>query len=103
MPCSWTDCGACLADAAGLLECPDLDSQCASECRQLCGKVDMASKGQSCGDLSHDEGQCVRSFVSKEGVSMPCKWTECSCYADGEALLECASLDSVCPSSLLTA
>lgn len=101
MPCSWTACGECFADGAAALHCPDLDSQCANECQQLCGKIDLSISGQTCGDFSHDEKQCVRSYFSKAGKRMPCKWTDCACYADGETLLDCASLDGVCPSAFL--
>lgn len=99
VPCSWTACGECFADGSAVMDCPDLGSLCASGCRQLCGKVDMGLTGQSCGDLS--QSQCAHSFYSTEGVSMPCKWSGCSCYADGETMLECSTLDGLCPASLV--
>lgn len=34
---------------------------------------------------------------------MPCKWTECSCYPDGEDLLQCDAdqLNDICATPLL--
>jgi len=101
VPCSWTSCGECFADADVLLDCPHLDSQCTSSCRQFCGKSDLASTGGTCGDFSHDQDACERSFFSTKGRSMPCKWTDCMCYADAETMLECAGLGDLCPTSLL--
>lgn len=97
VPCTWTTCGKCFGDGDGLLECPDLDKRCSGSCLQLCGRVDLMSTGQTCVDLSNDQHQCERSFFSKAGRSMPCKWSGCTCYADGETLLECPALASLCP------
>jgi len=101
MPCSWTGCGECFANGAGLLDCPDLTSVCASGCQQLCGKEDLALTSKTCNDYSHDQGQCERSYFSRAGRSMPCKWTACRCYADGETLLQCPDSTSNCGTSLL--
>lgn len=104
MPCSWTGCSEspeCFADGAGLLDCPSMDSICQVGCSQLCGKSDLTALGKTCGDLSVDEAHCKRSFFTKKGKRMPCKWSPCKCYADGETLLKCDNLGDICPPSLL--
>merc|ERR1712003_569338 len=81
--------------------CPDLGTLCASGCHRLCGKVDLALTDQTCDDLSGDEVQCSRSYFTKLGKKMPCKWTECRCYPDGEELLQCDvdQLNDICATS----
>merc|ERR1712129_83549 len=97
MPCSWTPCGECFPNEAGLLACPELAAQCASPCLQLCDKLDLTTTSQTCGDL--DQSRCERSFNTKLGMRTPCKWTGCGCFADGEALVECDM--SQCATALL--
>merc|ERR1719336_2898829 len=104
MPCTWTFCGEspeCFADGTGLLDCPNLGSLCASECALLCGRTDLSVTGNTCGDFSNDESQCRKSYITKLGKRMPCRWTACRCYADGETQLDCDNIDALCPTSLL--
>merc|ERR1712060_740813 len=62
---------------------------------------DLALMDQTCGDLSGDQAQCTNSYFTKLGRRMPCKWTECRCYPDGEDLLQCDvdQLNDICATS----
>merc|ERR1740123_187879 len=45
-----------------------------------------------------DASLCTRSYFTKLGRRMPCRWTDCRCYPDGEDLLQCDvdQLNDIC-------
>lgn len=95
MPCTWSGCG-CNAEGASMSTCPGLQEGCASDCLQLCGKTELSALGLTCGNYSHDADLCTQKYFNTDGVSISCKWLECSCVADGEFLLQCPLLSEDC-------
>mmetsp|Transcript_98091 Transcript_98091/g.286090 ORF Transcript_98091/g.286090 Transcript_98091/m.286090 type:complete len:119 (+) Transcript_98091:3-359(+) len=41
---------------------------------------------------------CTKSFIRKGAFAVPCAWTACGCFADGEHVLECPNFPSDCAS-----
>jgi len=76
-------------------EAPPTEAPPAGGCAQLCGRRNLTQSG-GCGKVSSDEAACREGYIVKGDAAMPCAWTACGCFADGEQLQECPALDTLC-------
>jgi len=67
-------------------------------CASLCVRQNWTQSG-GCGS-STDEASCSEGYIVKGEIAVPCAWTGCGCFADGEQLQECPALDTLCTSLL---
>lgn len=66
-------------------------------CASLCG----LTADTSC-SVHADQGICETSYMTKGQVAIPCSWTSCGCIADGQNLMDCPDLASLCHPSVCT-
>merc|ERR1711948_75193 len=51
-----------------------------------------------CSAYSSDEASCREGYIVRASVAIPCVWKTCGCFADGEQLRDCPTLDALCTS-----
>jgi len=72
----------------------------ALSCEGLCGRLNVSSSYGRCSALT-TELSCLQSYMTDGNLAIPCSWTHCGCYADGESLVECPEGVGQCTGTLL--
>merc|ERR1719330_77666 len=115
IPCLWTDCG-CIADGDNVLECPDLDDNCAGttpsppaptpgRCDEFCQYENLsqrfsnwtrsASDPSYCFFYKHRRDLCRTSYFQQSGLTVPCMWSGNDCLANDVGAVNCVGF--TCP------
>jgi len=67
----------------------------AVSCEGLCSRLNVSSSCGRCSALA-TELSCFQSYITNGNLAVPCSWSHCGCYADGDSLVECPDLAGQC-------
>merc|ERR1719433_1092108 len=66
-------------------------------CRDLCGREDLGTTGESCSSKGGNAQACEGSFVTKFGFHFPCMYATCGgCFSNLSAMMNCTGLRDLC-------
>merc|ERR1719471_371911 len=66
-------------------------------CRDLCGREDLGTTGESCSSKGGNAQACEGSFVTKFGFHFPCMYATCGgCFSNLAAMMNCTGLKDLC-------
>lgn len=66
-------------------------------CRDLCGREDLGTTGESCSSKGGNAQACEGSFVTKFGFHFPCMYAACGgCFSNLSAMMNCTGLRELC-------
>merc|ERR1711920_439540 len=69
-----------------------------STCVQFCSLQNVTQAG--CSAHSSDQQACLKGYITRGSIAIPCARQSCGCFADGHKIQDCPDLGVLCASMM---